>query len=271
MSQGLTAIERRILQLICTALMDSGRPPSIQELQDAAGVRSVATMHGYLDRLQRKGLIRRHPTEQRSIQVDCHEFALSAGVSEATPVAAGVNPEEEPVTAAVGTVPAHEDTVDRSGIASADAAVGTQKAIGADRNPEIYPETAVAEVPLLGEIAAGTPRLASGTTPAEADAVYRLPRDLVGHGENLFMLRIHGDSMLQAGILDGDYVIVRPQATADDGEIVAALIDGEATVKRLSRGGGRLQLLADNPAFQPIEPEDAQMLGKIVTVIRRLY
>jgi repressor LexA len=270
MPYGLTAIERRVLHLICKAVKDSGRPPSMQELRAATGVRSVASLQGYLDRLQRKGLIRRHPTDQRLIQVDCHELGLSGAISEAARVAPAVGPEEEPGTAAVGAVPVGEVVVDNSGATLADAA-GARKAMDADHSLEIYAETAIAEVPLLGDVAAGIPLLASGVTPEEADAVYHLPRDLVGHGEDLFMLRIRGDSMLQAGILNGDYVIVRRQATANEGEIVAALIDGEATVKRLSRRGGRLQFLAENPVFEPIESQDAQLLGKIVTVIRRLF
>ena len=77
--------------------------------------------------------------------------------------------------------------------------------------------------------------------------------------------------MINAGIFDGDTVVIRQQKTADDGTIVAALIDGEeATVKRLSRKGGRVQLLAENPAYDPIEPDDVQLLGKVVAVLRRL-
>ncbi len=96
-----------------------------------------------------------------------------------------------------------------------------------------------------------------------------LPRDLVGSG-TLFALTVKGDSMTGAGIFDGDTVIIRQQPTADDGEIVAALMDDEATVKRLSRRGGRVRLLAENPAYDPIEPDEVSVLGKVVAVLRRV-
>ena len=126
--------------------------------------------------------------------------------------------------------------------------------------------SAVASVPLLGQIAAGSPILAT----EQIEETLPLPQDLVGTG-TLFALRVKGDSMINAGIFDGDTVVIRQQKTADDGTIVAALIDGEeATVKRLSRKGGRVQLLAENPAYDPIEPDDVQLLGKVVAVLRRL-
>lgn len=121
-------------------------------------------------------------------------------------------------------------------------------------------------VPLVGHIAAGGPILAS----QYLEDTLTLPSDLVGTG-TLFALRVKGDSMTGAGILDGDLVIVRQQHTADDGEIVAALVDGdEATVKRLRRSGGRVLLEAENPAYGPIEADDVRILGKIVSVLRKV-
>ncbi len=122
------------------------------------------------------------------------------------------------------------------------------------------------EVPLVGRIAAGGPILAE----QNLEDTMALPRDLVGSG-TLFALTVRGDSMTGAGILDGDTVIIRQQPEAHDGEIVAALVgDDEATVKRLSRKGGRVRLLAENPAYDPIEPEDVSLLGKVVAVLRRV-
>lgn len=122
------------------------------------------------------------------------------------------------------------------------------------------------DVPVLGRIAAGAPLLAA----ENLEETLPLPEDLVGAG-TLFALRVKGDSMINAGILDGDLVIVREQPVADDGEIVAALVDGEeATVKRLRRTGGRVLLEAENPAYAPIESEDVRILGKVVSVMRRL-
>ena len=126
--------------------------------------------------------------------------------------------------------------------------------------------SAVANVPLVGQIAAGAPILAT----EQIEEMLPLPEDLVGTG-TLFALRVKGDSMIDAGIFDGDTVVIRQQKTADDGTIIAALVDGEeATVKRLSRKGGRVRLLAENPAYDPIEPDDVQVLGKVVAVLRRL-
>src|SRR5579864_415933 len=126
--------------------------------------------------------------------------------------------------------------------------------------------SAVASVPLIGQIAAGSPILAT----EQIEETLPLPQDLVGTG-TLFALRVKGDSMINAGIFDGDTVVIRQQKTADDGTIIAALVDGEeATVKRLSRKGGRVRLLAENPAYDPIEPDDVQVLGKVVAVLRSL-
>ena len=122
------------------------------------------------------------------------------------------------------------------------------------------------EVPLVGRIAAGGPILAE----ENVEDTMALPRDLVGSG-TLFALTVRGDSMTGAGILDGDTVIIRQQPEANDGEIVAALVgDDEATVKRLSRKGGKVKLLAENPAYDPIEPEQVSVLGKVVAVLRRV-
>lgn len=123
----------------------------------------------------------------------------------------------------------------------------------------------VIEVPLVGQIAAGGPILAEENVEERMP----LPRDLVGSG-TLFALKVKGDSMTGAGIFDGDTVIIRQQQTADDGEIVAALIEDEATVKRLSRKGGKVRLIAENPAYEPIEPDEVSVLGKVVAVLRRV-
>lgn len=124
---------------------------------------------------------------------------------------------------------------------------------------------AVADVPLLGRIAAGGPILAEQSV----EMVMPLPRDLVGQGE-LFMLKVVGDSMIDAAICDGDWVVVRQQSTADNGEIVAALIDDEATVKTLKRHDGHVWLMPHNPAYAPILGDHAQIMGKVVSVLRKV-
>ncbi len=120
-------------------------------------------------------------------------------------------------------------------------------------------------VPLLGTIAAGGPILAEESL----EEVLTLSRDLVGHG-TLFSLRVRGDSMVDAAICDGDVVVVRQQPTAYSGEIVAAMLDGEATVKVYRVTRGHVELVPCNEAYQPIPGDEAVVLGKVVAVVRRL-
>jgi len=126
-------------------------------------------------------------------------------------------------------------------------------------------QPAPAYVPVVGRIAAGGPILAEQVV----EDVFPLPRALVGEG-TLFLLRVVGDSMIEAAITDGDWVVVRQQPTADRGDIVAAMIDGEATVKTFQRRDGRVWLMPHNPAYDPIAGDDATILGRVVTVLRKV-
>ena len=125
----------------------------------------------------------------------------------------------------------------------------------------------VRDVPLVGRIAAGSPILAE----EDIDEIYPLPTELVGN-DPVFMLRVRGDSMVEAGILDDDYVVVRRQPDAPDGRIIAALIEGEeATVKRLQRMDGRVILKSENPNYPPmVFTEGVEILGVVVAVLRRV-
>jgi repressor LexA len=120
-------------------------------------------------------------------------------------------------------------------------------------------------VPVLGRIAAGGPILAEEAV----EDVFPLPKELVGEG-SLFLLKVVGESMIDAAICDGDWVVIRQQNVADNGDIVAALIDGEATVKTFKRTSGQVWLMPHNPSFDPIPGNDAAILGKVVTVIRKV-
>ena len=120
-------------------------------------------------------------------------------------------------------------------------------------------------VPVVGRIAAGGPILAE----ERIEDVFPLPRQLVGDGQ-LFLLEVSGESMIEAAICDGDYVVIRQQPTAENGEIVAAMIDGEATVKTFQRKDGQVWLLPHNPAFEPIDGTNATILGKVTAVLRRV-
>jgi repressor LexA len=128
---------------------------------------------------------------------------------------------------------------------------------------ELHPAPAL--VPLLGNIAAGGPILAEQAV----ESVFPLPREIVGEG-TLFLLNVRGDSMIEAAITDGDWVVVRQQPVAENGEIVAAMIDGEATVKTFKRRDGHVWLMPANPAYDPIPGDDATVLGRVVAVLRRL-
>ncbi len=120
-------------------------------------------------------------------------------------------------------------------------------------------------IPVVGQIAAGSPILAE----EHVETVLPLPKELVGEG-TLFILEVHGDSMVDAAICDGDYVVIRQQPTANNGEIVAALIDDEATVKTLKVEPEQVWLLPQNPVYEPIDGNDATILGKVVAVLRRV-
>jgi repressor LexA len=120
-------------------------------------------------------------------------------------------------------------------------------------------------VPVVGRIAAGGPVLAEQAI----EDVFPLPKEIVGEGA-LFLLRVVGDSMVEAAITDGDWVVVRQQPSADNGDIVAAMIDGEATVKTFKRRDGHVWLLPHNPAYEPIPGDEATVLGRVVAVLRRL-
>ncbi|GED98160.1 transcriptional repressor LexA [Gordonia crocea] len=120
-------------------------------------------------------------------------------------------------------------------------------------------------VPVLGQIAAGGPILAEEAV----EDVFPLPRELVGDGTH-FLLRVIGESMIDAAICDGDWVVVRQQNVADNGDIVAAMIDGEATVKTFKRDADHVWLMPHNPLFEPIPGDRAVILGKVVTVMRRI-
>ena len=121
-------------------------------------------------------------------------------------------------------------------------------------------------IPLVGSIAAGVPI----TADQMVEETMPLPESLVGSGE-LFMLKVKGESMIDAAICDGDFVVIRQQKDANNGEIVAAMIDGEATVKTFSRKSGKVWLLPANDAFEPIDGTHCEILGKVTAVLRSVH
>ncbi len=147
----------------------------------------------------------------------------------------------------------------RGGATREDVAVVVDETGSGDARPE------ASYVPVLGQIAAGVPI----TAEESVEDVFPLPKQVVGEG-SLFLLKVVGDSMVGAAICDGDWVVVRQQPTAENGDIVAAMLDAEATVKTFKRRDGHVWLLPHNPAFEPIDGDHATVLGKVTAVLRRV-
>jgi repressor LexA len=221
---GLTPRQRRVLEVIRSAVERRGYPPSMREIGEAVGLTSSSSVSHQLATLERKGYLRRDPNRPRAIEVR--------------------HPDGAPAAA-----PSHD-----GGGSVHDLETGS-----GDARP------AAAYVPLVGRIAAGGPILAEQAV----EDVFPLPRQVVGEG-TLFLLQVQGDSMVDAAICDGDWVVVRQQQVAENGDIVAAMIDGEATVKTFKRRDGHVWLLPHNPAYEPIPGDDATVLGRVTAVLRRV-
>jgi repressor LexA len=241
LSLRLTDRQCRVLEVIQDSIDRRGYPPSMREIGEAVGLQSTSSVRHQLVVLENKGFIRRDPNRPRAYIV--------RGPSDPTQAWRARMAQSQ--TAAVAEQAAVRD--------------------GADAEVLQLPGTvgATEYVPLVGRIAAGGPILAQ----EEIEELIPMPRDLVGDG-TLFALTVVGDSMVDAAICDGDTVVVRQQPTAESGEIVAAMIDGEATVKQLklqsTPTGRHVWLMPRNPAYDPIPGDEASILGRVVAVMRRL-
>lgn len=197
--------QNSILEFIKNEVRDKGYPPSVREIGEAVGLASSSTVHGHLDRLEKKGLIRRDPTKPRAIEI-----------------------------------------LD-------------------DEDDGIYKISAsVRPIPLLGKVTAGLPI----TATENIEEYYPLPINMVGD-QPVFMLSVQGDSMIEAGIHSGDYVIVRQQPTATNGDIVVAMTDeNEATVKTFYKERDHIRLQPENSSMEPIRLPNVSILGKVIGLIR---
>jgi repressor LexA len=227
---GLTPRQTKVLLSIKDSIEHRGYPPSMREIGEAVGLTSSSSVAHQLRGLEKKGFLKRDPNRPRALEVFLPE------------------------------------------VMAARRSMGTVTGSGPDAGDTSYDETGVGDampaatyVPMLGRIAAGGPILAEETL----DDVFPLPKQLVGEG-TLFMLEVSGDSMVDAAICSGDYVVVRQEQTAENGDIVAALIDGEATVKTFQRKDGHVWLLPHNPSYDPIDGTHATILGKVTAVLRRI-
>ena len=189
--------QQRILHYIENYIEVNGYPPSVREIGQAVDLRSTSTVHGHLNRLEKKGLLHREAMKPRTIDVT------------------------------------RED------------------------KPQMK------KVPILGKVAAGMPILAE----ENAEGVIPLPDSLIGRGEH-FILEIRGESMISAGIMNGDYVVVKRQQTAQNGDIVIAMIDDEATCKRYFKEPDRIRLQPENPRMQPFYSRSVTIVGKVTAVFR---
>lgn len=194
--------QSEILDFIKKEIRDKGYPPSVREICSAVGLKSTSTVHGHLERLEKKGFIRRDPTKPRAIEV-MDEY-------------------------------------------------GTKKEM--------------INIPVVGKVTAGQPILAV----QNIEDVYPIPMDLIQTNSQTFILKVQGESMIEAGIFDGDYLIVEQKPTAENGEIVVALIDDGATVKTFYKENGYIRLQPQNPTMAPILVRDVKILGKVIGLFRRI-
>lgn len=194
--------QSEILDFIRKEIIDKGYPPSVREICSAVGLRSTSTVHGHLERLEKKGFIRRDPTKPRAIEV-----------------------------------------VD-----------------------EYNAKKEMINIPVLGKVTAGQPILAV----ENIEDVFPIPMDFVQSNLHTFILRVQGESMIEAGILDGDFLIIEQRVTADNGDIVVALIEDEATVKTFYKEDGYIRLQPENSTMSPIILDDVKILGKVIGLFRRM-
>ena len=256
-TKGLTPRQKTVLEMIQRSVSTNGYPPTMREIGDTVGLASLSSVTHQLMQLEKLGYIRRDPKRPRAMEI-LIPLMLRDGTS----------------ASADGEAPAGSDSGSAAGpsvAAPADGRSGIQGEKGSGPAPALASVTELATsvdtamVPLVGRIAAGGPILAEQVV----EDIMPLPRQLVGHGD-LFMLKVSGDSMVDAAICDGDWVVVRRQPTAENGDIVAALLDDEATVKTFRQRNGHTWLLPQNTRYEPIVGDHAVIMGKVVSVMRAL-
>lgn len=204
----LSKRQQAIIDFIRSEVETKGYPPSVREIGDAVGLASSSTVHGHLERLEKKGIIRRDPTKPRAIEL-----------------------------------------------------------IRSDRGESDFHHQESTMLPVIGRVTAGEPI----TAIENIDEYYPVPASMVGN-EEAFILNVVGESMINAGILDGDKVIVRKQMTANNGEIIVAMTEeDEATVKRFFKEKDHIRLQPENPTMAPIIVDNCTILGKVVGVVREIH
>jgi repressor LexA len=230
----LTRKQHELLRFIHERLRETGVPPSFDEMKDALDLKSKSGIHRLITALEERGFIRRLPNRARALEVlRLPEAAAGAGQRRFTP-------------------------------SVVEGGLGRSKAPAA---PPPAEDNRSFSIPVMGRIAAGTPISAIQT---KSHSITLSPDFLTG-GEH-YALEVRGDSMVEAGILDGDLVVIRKQDTANTGDIIVALIDEEeATLKRFRRRGSSIALEAANPAYETrvLGPDRVKIQGKLVSLVRR--
>ena len=235
----LTRKQHELLMFVHERMKEAGIPPSFDEMKDALDLRSKSGIHRLITALEERGFVRRLPNRARALEVIRLPDSIAPGLASTSARGRGFTP-----SVIEGSRP---------------------------RQPDPVPEAAVIAgaiaVPVMGRIAAGVPIEAIQTHTH----TLAMPADLIGSGEH-FALEVRGDSMVEAGIFDGDTVVIRKSDNADNGDIVVALVDEEeATLKRLRRKGASIALEAANPAYETriFGPDRVRIQGKLVALVRR--
>ncbi len=232
----LTDRQQAVLDVLRSHTAEHGYPPTVREIGEVLGMASSSTVHSHLAALERAGIIERDPTKPR---------ALKWG----------------PAAETLGIDATAGGSVGATGTGSGAGASVTNIGHG---NVDV---DASVTMPLLGRVAAGAPILAE----EHVEEYVPVPKKLTRSGES-FLLKVRGDSMEGAGILDGDWVVVRSQKDASNGQIVIALVgdDEEATCKRYERRAGHVELHSENPAYEPIVTDQVEIAGIVTGVMRAI-
>jgi len=194
--------QSEILDFIKREIFDKGYPPSVREICSAVGLKSTSTVHGHLERLEKKGIIRRDPTKPRAIEI----------------------------------------------------------------LDDLQMRKEMINIPVIGRVTAGQPILAV----ENVEDIFPIPMDFIKSNLQTFILKVQGVSMIEAGILDGDSLIIEQRHTANNGDIVVALIDDEATVKTFYKEDGYIRLQPENSSMPPILVKDVKILGKVIGLFRKI-
>lgn len=211
MAKKVSDKQKKILDFLDKEIKEKGYPPSVREICQAVGLKSTSTVHGYLQRLEKNGLIKKDATKPRALKV------LNGGLKDKIA-----------------------------------------------ENPNVYTKELV-DVPIIGKVTAGQPILAV----ENIEDTFPIPVQYT-HNSDVFMLKVKGESMIEAGILDGDLVLVKKQSYAANRDIVVALIENDATVKRFFKEKNAIRLQPENSSMQPIFVKDVSILGKVIGLFRKI-